>query len=121
MCGLEINRYTDLDESGEQNRLRPLPRRIRVALRENRARVEQVEDINPGTDAPVAEANNLRNPQIELIPPSAVHRSRLHQRNRHACGATREGPPKGWGDDGIRRDEIRQDLWPRLIPNAALN
>src|SRR4029077_20429653 len=73
---------SDLDEPRLQHIQRFPPDRVRGFLLQNRIRVEQVVQIEVDVRARPADANNLREPQVDLLQSIAILRSRLDDVDR---------------------------------------
>src|ERR1041384_3507503 len=72
---LEVELDAELDEAGDQDLGRPLPVAERIVLRQHRARVERVIEVHIRARARAAEAQQLREAEIDLMQPIAVHLS----------------------------------------------
>src|SRR5947207_10062094 len=70
----EIELDRELHESGSQDRLRLLPVREGIALRQYHVGIERVEDVDARRHAHPVEPKRLANAQVELVQPLAVHR-----------------------------------------------
>ena len=79
---LEVERRRHLEQARRNDAVRREPRGVGRAGAANHVRVEQVEDVEADIRARVPVAENLAQPQIDLVEPLTVERSGRDQTNR---------------------------------------
>ena len=109
---LEVELDADLAEARTQHLLRLQESGVRAAVGQDGTGIQRVVEIEIERGAFGAEPEHLREPQIDLVQPIAVHRRRRNQVHGRVHRTSRERPAERLRHHRAGDVEVRRELRP---------